>query len=359
MMIMDMERLKVGEKLSGSICCDFSYNVLLRQGTIIQHSHLEQLRKLYSQGVRFVMNDESGNDGLNLQILNQVTDEGVRRAYLDTYMVGKHLFENMKAGNPVNIKLAYEAVDLLVGQMLKSDSLLLQLASVRIIDDYTFSHMINAALYAAAFGRCLNKTPREINDLCLAGLLHDMGKAKIPVKILQKPGDLSAQEYEMIKNHPQYGYHELQKLKELNERVRQAALQHHERLDGSGYPNGLRAGEISLFARIIAIVDIYDALTSDRCYRGRMLPHESVEVLMADCSVDKLDARLVKLFLKNIALYPLDTKVLLNNGKQGRVVKIHPDLPLRPVVELAEPEESCLYIDLMQYPTLFISQILT
>ena len=355
----NMQRLKVGDTLAEAICSDYAYNVLLSEGTVIRQEHIDKLHALQAKGISFVMGSPCDVSAISLDVLNKISDEQVRRAYLNTFMVGKSLFESIQVESAVNIELVFESVDLLVEQMLCNDTLLLQLAAVRIIDDYTFSHIVNAALYTAAFGRCLNKSPQEIRDLCLAGLLHDMGKAKISPDILRKPGELTPAEFAEIKKHPQYGYDELSKVRDINERVRQAALQHHERGDGTGYPRGLQGKEISLFARIIAIVDIYDALTSDRCYRGRILPHESVEVLMADCATDRLDAELVRTFLKHIALYPIGTDVTLSDGRIGRVTDIHPEIPLRPIIQICEQEENCTQVDLLEHPTLFISRVLS
>jgi len=163
-----------------------------------------------------------------------------------------------------------------------------------------------------------------------------------------------------IKSHPQLGYDELSKYAELNVRVRQAVLQHHERGDGSGYPNGLKKGDISLFSRIIAIVDIYDALTSDSCYRSRVLPHESADVLMGDCTLNRLDLELVKVFLKHIAIYPVGIDVMLSNARKGQVRRVSPDFPLRPVIALYSQNENLTEeLDLLRSPTVFVTRVLT
>lgn len=351
--------LQIGDVLASSIYCDFSYKLLLPKGTVIKEEHLEKLRKIKHQASCTIL-ASNDTDGLSIDLLSRVKDSRVKKAYVDTFIVGKAIYESLSQGNPINIRLACEVVDVLVDQILQNESLLLQLTSVRLIDDYTFSHMVNCALYAASMGRCLGKNPEEIRDLCLAGLLHDVGKAKIPRDILRKCGELSREEFETIKKHPELGYYELCKYGELNERVRQAALQHHERGDGSGYPDRLNKESISLFSRIIAVVDVYDALTSDRCYRGRILPHESAEILMGDGSLDRLDRELVKAFLKHVALYPLGIDVQLSIGRKGQVRRVHPDFPLRPVVSLypqnGSPEEE---MDLMNSPTVFITRVLT
>lgn len=354
-------QLKIGDVLAHDIYTDYAYTTLLTKGTVITKEHLQKLLEFNAKGYCMVLEAED-TAGLRFEILDKVADQQIKRAYLDTFIVGKGIFDNMARGNPINVKLVCEVVNVLVDQMLRSDTLLLQLAAVRLVDDYTFSHMVNSALYAAAFGRCLGLSTSDIRDLCLAGLLHDVGKAKVSHEILRKPGELNCDEYGEIKKHPEYAYAELCKYPELNERVRQSALQHHERGDGSGYPRGLRQEHWSLFARIIAIVDVYDALTSDRCYRGRVQPHESADILMGDCAANRLDAELVRVFLKHIARYPLGAEVVLSDGRCARIICIHPEFPLRPVLEILEHNEpgsgGVGKVDLMMQPSLFIASVL-
>jgi len=355
-----VESLKPGDTLASSIHCSFSYRMLLPRGTVLTEEHLLRLRSLKAQGHCLIL-EPSDVEGIRLDLLNRV-DESVKRAYLDAYVVGKSIFENMQRGNPVNIRLACEAADVLVEEILWRGEILLQLAANRLIDDYTFSHMVNVAVYTASFGRCRNYGPDDIRDLCLAGLLHDIGKAKVPADILHKRSDLTEAELAVVQSHPEYGYLELLEVREVNERVRQSVLQHHERGDGSGYPKGLRQKEISRFAKVIAIADVYDALTSDRCYRTRILPHESAEVLMGDSALNRLDLEMVKVFLNGIILYPPGTEVVLSDGRHARVIRINTGFPLRPVLEVLESEDSGTWrtagiLHLLEHPTLFITRI--
>lgn len=356
-----VERLKTGDTLASSIHCSFSYRLLLPKGTVITEEHLRRLSSLKAQGHCLVL-EPSDVEGIRLDLLDRV-DEKVKRAYLDTYVVGKSIFDNLQRGNPVNIKLASEAVEVLVGEIMQRGDLLLQLAANRLIDDYTFSHMVNVAVYTASYGKCQNYSRGDISDLCLAGLLHDVGKARLPVEALHKRGELTAEELVLVRSHPEYGYLELLKIREINERVRQGVLQHHERGDGSGYPKSLRQKEISRFARIIAVADVYDALTSDRCYRTRVLPHEGAEVLIGDSALNRLDLEIVRVFLSSIVLYPVGTEVVLSDGRQARVVLINDGFPLRPVLEVLESNDSGDWtpagiLHLLEHPTLFIAQVI-
>lgn len=355
-----VEGLKTGDTLASSIRCSFSYKLLLPRGTVITEEHLQRLGSLKAQGHCLVL-EPSDMEGIRLDLLDRV-DQKVKRAYLAAYLVGKSIFENLQRGIPFNIALASEAVDVLVGEIMQRGEMLLQLAANRLIDDYTFSHMVNVAVYTASYGKSQNYGMGDISDLCLAGLLHDVGKARLPAEVLNKQDELTAEELTLIRGHPEYGYLELLKIREINERVRQGVLQHHERGDGSGYPKGLRLKEISRFARVIAIADVYDALTSDRCYRNRVLPHEGVEVLIAESALDMLDLEMVRVFLSSIAIYPVGTEVVLSDGRHARVIRIN-GFPLRPVLELLDGNDSGDWtpagtLHLLEHPTLFIAKVI-
>jgi putative nucleotidyltransferase with HDIG domain len=358
-----VNHLKVGDILAGSICCDHSYKLLLNKGTVITAEHLNKLKKYNYYGLCLVA-EERDVAGVRLDLLNQLGNDKIKRAYLDMFVISKSIFENLEKGNPINIELAKETVDVVVEQIMDSSNIVLQLAAVHLVDDYTLSHMINVALYSGALAKCLNYSIQDIKDICFSGLLHDVGKAKIPKEILRKPDSLTPEEFSITKKHAEQGYQILCQEELVNDRVRQVALQHHERGDGSGYPYGLHHQEITLFSRLIAIADVYDALTSDRCYRGRVLPHESAEILMADCTLNRLDTELVKAFLKYIILYPLGTRVILSDGRLAQVIKVHADFPLRPVLEILEDDtveggHMAGIVDMISEPTIFIKQILS
>ncbi|MBS3899151.1 MAG: HD domain-containing protein [Dethiobacter sp.] len=163
--------------------------MLLQKGTFITEEHLSRLRSLKAKGFCLVL-ESSDVEGVRLDMLDGV-DENVKRAYLDTYVAGKSIFENLQRGKPVNVQLAREAVDVLVGEIMQRGELLLRLAVNHLIDDYTFSHMVNVAVYTASYGKCLNYDLADISDLCLGGLLHDVGKAKLPADILNKRKELT------------------------------------------------------------------------------------------------------------------------------------------------------------------------
>lgn len=176
------------------------------------------------------------------------------------------------------------------------------LSQLRAHNHYTFRHAIDVASISGLIGRWLGYTGEKLKDLILAGLLHDIGKIGIPLEILNKPGKLTVKEMCVVKQHSCYGYDLLKRLKVTSDAVNCSILQHHERLDGSGYPFGLSKDKISVFARIIAIADIYDAMTSERVYRRKKSPVSVMKTIAGDMH-DKLDTGICITFLANTRDY--------------------------------------------------------
>lgn len=201
-------------------------------------------------------------------------------------------------------------------------------------DEYTFSHSSNVALLCNLFASWLRLSDEETTYLTAAGFLHDIGKLKIPHSILNKQTRLTDKEYEIMKKHTILGYRILQTQNIPNE-IKLGALMHHEKIDGTGYPLGVTHEKISKYARIIAICDIYDAMTSDRVYRGRICPFEVIKKFQIS-SYGELDTTYLLVFLKNIAYTYYGSWVKLNDGRSGEIVFINPTDLSRPMVRVGE-----------------------
>lgn len=205
------------------------------------------------------------------------------------------------------------------------------LRRVRRYDDLTYIHSLNVAILCHEFANWMHMPEEEQDILTLAGLLHDVGKMGIPGKIIKKAGLLTEEEYELIKQHPQKGYDFLKK-HPLDERIMNAALMHHERCDGSGYPQGLKADEIDDFAKIIAIADYYDALTSARVYREPHCPFEVFRMLQQER--DKFDSTYLAVFMEGVASFYIGCEVVLSNQKRARMVDTNPTDQSNPIVKM-------------------------
>ena len=207
--------------------------------------------------------------------------------------------------------------------------LLEMMQCMRGYDDLTYTHSINVALISNVIGTWMNLGHEDIETLMIAGMLHDIGKLRIPPEIIQKPARLTDEEYEIIKKHPQYGY-EILSPKNLNPKIKMVALQHHERYDGKGYPYGLKGSEIDLFSGIVAIADVYDAMTADRVYRKGICPFPVLEHMELQKDLYEPGA-LYKFIERTVEAY-INTEVLLSNGEVGRVVLLNKSFLSRPIV---------------------------
>ncbi len=206
------------------------------------------------------------------------------------------------------------------------------LMCIRELDDITFVHGLNVAIICTVFAQWLKFDKKDSDTLILSGLLHDIGKLTIPEKILKKKGALTAEEFATIKSHAKAGYTLLKDVS-LDPRIPISALQHHERSDGSGYPDGLMAGHINDFAKIVAIADVYDAMTAARSYRGPICPLEVLNIFESD-GLSKYDPKFLLTFMEHVISTYLNQYVLLSNGQIGEIVMVNQHSPARPIIRL-------------------------
>jgi putative nucleotidyltransferase with HDIG domain len=225
------------------------------------------------------------------------------------------------------------------------------LHNMREFDDSTYTHCINVALISRILAQWLHMSDEDVEIATLSGLLHDIGKLTTPEEILLKPSTLSSDEYAVIKNHTNDGYSYL-KDQNIDPRIKEACLFHHERCDGSGYPFGLSGSSIPVFARIVAIADVYDAMTAARVYRGPICPFNVIRFFEYE-AYSKYDAHFIMTFLENIVSSYINTTVRLNNGQVGEVVLINRQALSRPMIKCGNE-----FIDLTKRPNLVIDTII-
>lgn len=223
--------------------------------------------------------------------------------------------------------------------------------NMRHYDDITFAHSLNVGLICNVFAGWLGMSEEEQKLAVECGILHDIGKLKIPEPIIKKPKKLTDAEFEIIKTHPTEGYKILQRY-EVNEHVRSAALMHHERCDGTGYPMGLEADQIDKYAKIVAIADVYEAMTAARNYRGSLCPFTVIEAFEEE-GLQKYDTHMIMTFLENIVNTYMLNRVGLSNGKEGDIIFINKSRLSRPMVKCGNE-----YIDLSKETSLHIDKLL-
>ena len=274
------------------------------------------------------------------------------RVYIDSVGNVEKSFENVVHGDgemPINHYLSQ--VDKILKEGRNGSHIFEMLHGIRDYDDITYVHSMNVSIICNIFAGWLNLSEEETRILTLAGLFHDIGKVLIPKEILGKAGKLTEDEFEIMKGHSVEGYKVLKDYP-IDIRVKYAALMHHERCDGSGYPNGFKAKQIEDFSKIIAIVDVYDAMTADRQYRKAICPFDVIEGFERDGFL-KFDTRYLMIFLERIVESYLHTIVRLNDGREGEVVMINKLSLSKPVVRVGDS-----FVDLSKEPSLFIECII-
>ena len=212
----------------------------------------------------------------------------------------------------------------------ENDSLAVDLTQLKTNQVYTFRHSVDVATIAMIIGKTMGMNSTELHEIGIAGLLHDMGKSKVDPAILNKPSKLTEEEFEHMKQHPVLGYRILKDKQGFKDIISLAVLQHHEKMDGSGYPMGVTAEKICRYARILSVADVYDALVTNRPYKKSYSQRTAVDILMS--MTGELDLEVMRTFLKCVILYPVDTIVKLSNGEYAKVVKNALTSALRPIV---------------------------
>lgn len=233
--------------------------------------------------------------------------------------------------NTSSIKRISKIVDELIIDVLNKRELSYNIIEFKNHDGYTYQHCLNVAVLSITTGISLGLNEHMLHDLGMSGLFHDIGKMFIPLEIINKKEPLTEEEFEIIKTHPQKAVNLLEHL--VSYEILRGIENHHEKLDGSGYPYGRTKDNINFYGKILAICDVYDALTSDRSYRKTCFPSEVIEYIMG-CADTHFDYDILCKFLKNIVAYPLGTFIRLSNGQIGVVVKNYSENIMRPVVRI-------------------------
>lgn len=250
--------------------------------------------------------------------------------YHDCLLIARDVIHTIQNGGTINVPACSEMVRAVVDSAVRNADALLTLCKLRRHDAYTFTHGVNVSVLATAFGVSLGLPGDDLQELGLAGLYHDLGKTGIPDAILNKPDRLTVEEYACIKGHPALGGKLLADLG-LPEGVFRGVTEHQERFDGSGYPLGLAGASIHKWGRVLALTDVYDALTSRRSYKRALLPTRALAVIHGMRGRD-FPTKLTERFIKFLGPYPVGSFVRLDNGQCGFVRGSHPSRPLAPVV---------------------------
>jgi HD-GYP domain-containing protein (c-di-GMP phosphodiesterase class II) len=242
------------------------------------------------------------------------------------------MLKDIRLGKAINVEAILPLVDEISASITRNEGALISLVRLKTQDDYTYMHSVAVCALMTALAKQLELSESEIKQVGLAGLLHDVGKSKIPLDVLNKPGALTDSEFDLVKLHPQRGYDLLIEAKIIDSVALDVCLNHHEKLDGSGYPHRLKDAEISLYAKMGAVCDVYDAVTSNRPYKAGWEPGMSLK-RMAQWT-NHFDQVVFKAFVKSVGIYPIGSVVILKSGRLAVIIDQSEKSLLQPIVKV-------------------------
>jgi putative nucleotidyltransferase with HDIG domain len=259
-----------------------------------------------------------------------------KQVYKAAKTVIQGAMQDVRLGRAVNMDAVNQVVTDMTESVFRNPDALASLSRLKQFDEYTFYHSVNTSLLAMSLGRDMGFDRGELHQIGVGTLLHDIGKTKIPVELLNKPGRFQPDEMEIMKQHVMRGVEVLSETTGLTEVYWKPALEHHERVDGSGYPYRRTKDNLSRFGLIAAVVDIYDAITSDRCYHKGRPAHDALQYLYLISLKGHLDPDLVHRFIRVVGVFPVGSVVELNTGELAVVRRVHRDVPLEPQVVIVK-----------------------
>lgn len=333
MIFIPVDHLKDGMILAQNVITEIGGSPLLAKGQILKEIYINRFKHFNITGV--YIESPFSND---IEITPIIEEKLKTNALLQLKNTFSDFANTEKLMAP-SIQSLMGISDRLVDSILANEEILINLNDLKGYDDYTYQHSLCVAIIAVSIGNNMGLDKWMLRQLALSGLFHDMGKMSVPKSILNKPSKLTDEEFEIIKQHPETAYKQLKKMKMIPQMALQGIRSHHERFDGSGYLGKLSREDIPLFGRILAVADVYDALTSNRPYRKACLPNEVVEYMMGNANV-QFDYDVLKAFLKSIVAYPAGMLVTLSNGKKAMVLKNNEGNTLRPIVRLINNKET-------------------
>lgn len=323
---------------SGTILAKAIYGdrgqILLNEGFELNERILELLE---NKDITYIYIKDERTDDILIQ--DPISQELKHKAVLTIESTFRDVQADFSSGGAFVIEKAAqklkEVVRILHEEISSNKDLISLLSDVFVYDNYIFTHSFNVTMYSLAIGSELGLSPKDLETLGLGAILHDVGKLTVPTEVLFKPGKLAQEEYERIKEHADAGFQILRNIQTISLLVAHCAFQHHERLNGTGYPRGIKGDEILPFAKIIAVADVFDAVTSNRVYRKALLPHNGLEILYAGIGT-LYDEKIVHAFKNTIAIYPIGISVELSDGRKGVVSSQNMSVSDRPVIRILE-----------------------
>lgn len=329
MIYIPLSMARPGMILAKSVSAPNGLFALLQDGEVLSENYIDRLASCKIDGIYIQM---EGTDDIEPQSIIRPEDKQ------EMIFEFRSLYNNYYSKSFISSSVltsTKKITEKIVDGILSSEEHLLDMMEIKSYDNYTYSHSLNVGILSAMLGGELGIVRNRLEDLTLCALMHDIGKLDIPIEIINKNGAVTAAEFNVIKMHPLCGVERMRKCRNLSVEVLPGIQSHHEKFDGSGYPFGYAGDKIPLFGRVIAIADVYDALTSQRSYRKAWHPKDALEYILAG-SETQFDSDLVQVFAHLISVYPTGSLVRLSDGSTAVVIKNHRENVFRPRVRLLE-----------------------
>lgn len=325
--------------ITGKDLYGFNNELMLSEDQILTDVEINRIRTLKFQGI--YIKDELSKEAEVKSAINSRLKNSAVKTIKDLFSKADSNDENI-----VDYSGLKHMVDDIVDEISANDIATVNMIDLKVFDDYTYYHCVNVAVLSIIIGLAMGLNRKKLYYLGVGAMLHDIGKIFVPKEILAKNGKLTAEEFEIVKEHSKKGSEYLKTRYHIPFESNLAVLTHHEYYNGRGYPYNLKSEKIPELGRIITVADVYDALTSDRPYRKALPPSEAVEYIMGG-SGSLFDPDIVRAFTKQVIPYPVGTIVNLSNGLCGIVIKVYPECSTRPKIKIiADNKSTDLYYDL-------------
>ena len=309
--------------------CEYVYVDMERSTTAIARSRHQPRSMAHKGSLR-----RGGRDAARQRPYTAPFEEEMGKVHTLHKQAKSHIntmFDDARMGRTVDTGGAKKMVSGLVGSIIRNPDALTWMTQLKNKDEYTALHSLNVCVLTLTFARHLGMEQVALEEIGLGGFMHDIGKLRVPLDVLNKPGKLTTGEFQVMKKHPEYGRDLLNRSGGVPSSTIDIAFSHHERAAGQGYPRGIKADKISRFAGIVAIVDVYDALSSDRCYHAGLSAQDTMKKLY-EWRNGALDGTLVEQFIQALGVYPVGSVVELNSGELALVLSADPSSKLQPKV---------------------------
>jgi putative nucleotidyltransferase with HDIG domain len=316
-------KIKIAHLKSGMILGENIYRealLVLSEGTLINQRHIEMLKTMAIDAVTITFKRK-----------NIVTSDELKSKYKGSLQRFKEICYKVSLGKHLIYSDVKECLETIMSNLESNPEMAMKLWQIEAADAYTYEHSVKVCMLSVLLAKWMNYSEDALKAIATAALLHDIGKCNIPNEILNKPDTLTQEEFLVMKTHATLGFVLLSTTKALEQATLKGILHHHERYDGKGYPSKLKGKLIPEFARIIAVVDIFDAMTSTRVYREKINPFHVIEIMFGGGG-GSLDPEITEIFLSKSIEFFIDTQVELSTGEPGIIKGVNPKAPHRPIV---------------------------